>query len=279
MNSMIQHPVTTTTMTKNKNRFQPTLHSYIKDELSSLKEWKHQDDGDDGVVVHPTPLPDNNPKSFLSQLARCGNRKCVLYLCCTESTADFSDGLKKCELSCGNSDRKQNFQRDRHKIYTACFQRDGTRHISLWQGQLSTKNAKTIIDRCHNSNISKIPITHVQFTKGWNNWKAGNYLGLDKSTTTDPLRLLKSTILLGIVTNTNMGEPNCDHLSLYRQSGQSRQDITDAFACVHIALHDHHWGKLPVHSIFCLKILGGEYDKCKVLMSPSSWLVHTWSTS
>ena len=131
-NSMIQHPARTTMMTKNKNYFQPTLHSYISDEFSSLNEWKHQDDGDDGVVVHPNPLPDNNPKSFLSQLARCGNRKCVLYLCCTESTKDFSDGLKKCESTCGNSDQKQNFQRDGHKIHTACFQRDGTWHISLW---------------------------------------------------------------------------------------------------------------------------------------------------
>ena len=65
-----------------------------------------------------------------------------------------------------------------------------------------------------------------------------------------------------------MGKPNCDHLSLYRQRGQSRQDVTDAFACVRTALHDHHWGKLPVHSIR-LKILGGEYDECKVLMSSS----------
>lgn len=272
MNSMIQHPARTTTITKNKNLFQPTLHSYIKDEFSSLNKRKRirlsQDDGDDGVVVHPTPLPDNNPKSFLSQLARCGNRKCILYLCCTESTKDFSDGLKKCESTCGNSDQKQNFQRDGHKIHTACFQRDGTRHISLWQGQLSTKNAKTIIDRCHNKNINRIPITHIQFTEGWNNWTAGNYLGLDKSTTTDPLRVLKSTILSGIVTNTNMGKPNCDHLSLYRRRGQSRQDVTDAFARVRTALHDHHWGQLPVHSI-CLKILGGEYDECKVLMSSS----------
>ena len=212
-------------MTKNKNWFQPTLHSYIKDEFSSLNKRKRirlsQDDGNDGVVVHPTPLPDNNPKSFLSQLARCGNRNCVLYLCCTESTKDFTNtnGLKKCESSCGNNDQKQNFQRDGHKIHTTCFQRDGTRHISLWQGQLSIKKAKTIIDRCHNKNNYRIPITHVQFTKGWNNWKAGNYLGLDKSTTTDPLRVLKSTILLGIVTSTNMGKPNYDHLSLYRQCG------------------------------------------------------------
>ena len=119
-------------------------------------------------------------------------------MCCTESTKDFSDGLKKCESTCGNSDQKQNFQRDEHKIHTACFQRDGTWHISLWQGQLSTKNAKTIIDRCHNKNINRIPITHVQFTKRWNNWKAGNYLGLDKSTTTDPLRVLTAFVLTAL---------------------------------------------------------------------------------
>ena len=135
MNSMIQHSARTMTITKSKNWFQPTLHSHIKDEFSSLNKRKRirlsQDDGDDGVVVHPTPLPDNNPKSFLSQLARCGNRKCVLYLCCTESTADFSDGLKKCESTCGNSDQKQNFQRDGHKIHTACFQRGTELGISL----------------------------------------------------------------------------------------------------------------------------------------------------
>ena len=254
-NSMIQHPARTTMMTKNKNYFQPTLHSYISDELSSLNEWKHQDDGDDvpdGVVVHPTPLPDNNPKSFLSQLARCGNRNYVLYLCCIESSKDFIDGLKKCELSCGNSDQKENFQWDGQKICTACFQRDGTRHISLWQGQLSTKIAKTIIDRCHNKNISRIPITYVQFTNGWNNWKFA---------TKDPLQILKSAILPGIDTSINMGKPNCDHLSfLYCQRGKSKKDITDAFACVHKALQHHHWGKLSVHSI-CPKILGGEYHE------------------
>ena len=161
-----------------------------------------------------------------------------------------------------------------------CFQRDGTWHISLWQGQLGTKIAKTIIDRCHNKNISRISIIHVQFTDGWNNWKSGNYLGLDQSTMTDPLRILKSTILSGIVTSsTNMGKPNCDHLSLYCQCGQSRQDVTDTIARVRTVLHDHHWGKLPVHSIR-LKILGGEYNECKVFMSSSLWLVHTcWSTS
>ena len=120
MNSMIQHPARTTTITKNKNLFQPTLHSYIKDEFSSLNKRKRirlsQDDGDDGVVVHPTPLPDNNPKSFLSQLARCGNRNYVLYLCCIESSKDIIDGLKICELSCGNSDQKENFQQDGQKF-------------------------------------------------------------------------------------------------------------------------------------------------------------------
>ena len=238
-----------------------------------------------GVVAHPDPLPDNNPKSFLSQLARCGSTNCVLYLCCIESSKDFIDGLKKCESSCGISggggvDQKQSFQRDGQQIHNACFQRDGSRHISLWQGKLSTKEAKAIFDRCNNKNISSvstdigscsltIPITHVQFTDGWNNWKAGNYLGLDKSTTTDPLRTLKSTILSGIVASTNMGKSNCDHLSLYRKRGRSGKHVTDAFARVRAALHDHHWGKLPVHSIR-LKILGGEYDECKVLMSSSS---------
>ena len=71
-----------------------------------------------------------------------------------------------------------------------------------------------------------------------------------------------------------MGEPNCNHLSLYHQRRQSKKDVTDAFACVCTALHDHHWGKSPVHSIR-LKILGGEYDEYKVLMSSSLSLVHT----
>ena len=70
MNSMIQHSTRTTTMTKNKHWFQSTLHSYIKDEFSLLNKRKRtrlsQGDGDDGVVVHPTPLPDNNLKSFLN---------------------------------------------------------------------------------------------------------------------------------------------------------------------------------------------------------------------
>ena len=127
------------------------------------------------------------------------------------------------------------------KFHTACFQRDGTRHISLWQGQLSTKNVKTIIDQCHNKNISRIPITRVQFMDGWNNWKAGNYVGLDKSTTTDPLWILKSTILSGIITSTNMGEPNCNHLSLYHQRGQSKKRRN---WCLCSCLHSITWSSL-----------------------------------
>ena len=90
MNSTTQQHPARTTATKNKNWRQETSHSYIKDEFSSLNKRKHtrlsQDDGDDGVVVHLTPLQDNNPKLFLSQLAQYGNRNCVLYLCCIQST-------------------------------------------------------------------------------------------------------------------------------------------------------------------------------------------------
>ena len=100
------------------------------------------------------------------------------------------------------------------------------------------------------------------------NWKSGNYLGLDKSTTMDPLRILKSAILSGLDTSTNVRKLNFDHLSLHRQRGRSKKDVIEAFACVRTALHNHHWGKLPVHSVR-LKIIGGEYNECKVLMSSS----------
>jgi len=210
---------------------------------------------DDGTVIYPIePLPDNHPKSFFSKLSG-STTNCVLYLCCIESTKKFRDGLNKCKLNCPDP-----------KVHNHCFQRDQTRHISLWLGRLSSKKAKELVDRCKQLQTGGIPISKVQFTEGFNNWKAGNYIGLDTSTT-KVLRQLKTDMLSGIITAT--GKANCDHISLYRKRGRNNGAVNDALVKVREAMKNHEWGALPIHSIR-LKILGGEYNECIILMSSSS---------
>ena len=202
-------------------------------------------------VLPPDPVDGarNSFESFLSQGHHNGNRKpeCLVYLCCRESTESFRAGLARCKESCDEWPH----------IQDKCMQRDGSRHISLYQGRLSADQVREIAERCRGLSLP----TEVAFGPGFNNWSAGNYIGLAKSSR-DALRALKEEIMGPI----KGGKANCDHLSLYRKRGLKGPDVDAAFASVRRAMAGYDWGSLPVHSIR-IKIMRKGYDECKVLLS------------
>ena len=202
-------------------------------------------------VLPPDPVDGarNSFESFLSQGHHNGNRKpeCLVYLCCRESTESFRAGLARCKESCDEWPH----------IQDKCMQRDGSRHISLYQGRLSADQVREIAERCRGLSLP----TEVAFEPGFNNWRAGNYIGLARSSR-DALRALKREILGPI----DGGNNKCDHLSLYRKRGMKGPDVDAAFASVRRAMAGYDWGSLPVHSIR-IKIMRKPYDECKVLLS------------
>ena len=198
-------------------------------------------------VLPPDPV-DGARNSFESFLSHGNDRPtCLVYLCCRESTEGFRAGLARCKESCDEWPH----------IQDKCMQRDGSRHISLYQGRLSAGQVREIAERCSGLSLP----TEVTFAPGFNNWSAGNYIGLAKSSR-DALRGLKEEIMGPI----KGGKANCDHLSLYRKRGMKGPDVDAAFASVRRAMAGYEWGSLPVHSIR-IKIMRRDYDQCKVLLS------------
>ena len=175
-----------------------------------------------GGTIPPEPLGDENPNSFDSRLQRTGDAKCVLYLCCVESSKSFRDGLVKCEASLRDGEDV--------RVHRHCFQRDGTRHVSLWQGTLTLRQARALIGACRSQ--PDLPLRTVRFAKGWNSWKGGNYIGLLDSDT-ETLRGWKTRVFdrLGF---SKRGKPNCDHLSLYRKRGNGGGTTNAALAKVSV---------------------------------------------
>jgi hypothetical protein len=164
----------------------------------------------------------------------------IIYLCCDEpSDSDFAAGLRLCQQNCAAN--VQNF----------CFQQDGTRHISLWEGYLWDAKVREI----EFPDSPQLPT--VAFKPGWNSWKAGNYIEVRPHCTKE----LKE-ILTQLRPPLPKGKVSCDHLSLYRKRGA--RDVSSEFQRVRKALESHNWGTLSGGSIR-IKQLGAAYDQCKVL--------------
>jgi len=172
-------------------------------------------------------------------------RPCVLYLCCEENTDRFREGLELCRTTCPKNAQEH------------CFQRDGTRHVTLWQGQLSDADVAAMQTQCDkNRKKIRLPVP-ISFTAGWNNWKSGNYLGLTTISTVTLKRMVHAIMDDAVSFSV---KPKCDHLSLYRKRGGAGVDL----GSVRKALIGYNWGSLPGTSIR-VKVLGEPYDECKVL--------------
>eukprot|EP00977_Amphora_coffeiformis_P007120 scaffold1552_cov175-Amphora_coffeaeformis.AAC.11 len=109
------------------------------------------------------------------------------------ASSSFSRGLEKC-AGIANPD-----------VHGHCFQQDGTRHITMYDGTLTE-------EQVHALRFSgTFPI--VTEFNGWKPWKAGCYLSITPSTSARLESLLNK--IQGLPNKG--GKVSCDHLSLYRK--------------------------------------------------------------
>jgi hypothetical protein len=160
------------------------------------------------------------------------------------SSSSFARGLEKCAATCSK------------EIHAACFQRDGTRHVTMFEGGLQDEIARAIR---FTDTFTPLSIK----IDGWQPWKGGCYLKLTESTTEKLKSLLE--LLEGLPEpESKAGRKRpCDHISLYRGRGHGASFFRQA-AKVRKVLTTHDWGNAQGVSIR-IKVLGSEYNECRVL--------------
>ena len=154
----------------------------------------------------------------------------------------FSKGLAACAKACDKD------------VHSACFQRDGTRHVTLFEGRLPDRTAREIRFTTAPFDPPKIDFD------GWQPWRAGCYLKLDGRSTWMLRRVLGQVEGLPATG----GKRSCDHLSLYRKRGADAVRARVQFERVRAMLTSHQWGSVRVSSVR-IKALGSDYDECVVL--------------
>ncbi len=158
----------------------------------------------------------------------------------------FSDGIKACENSCPPS------------VHSHCFQRAGTRHITLFQGDLSKNQARMLrYEQDHTGVDVSLPL-NIDFD-GWMPWEAGCYLSVEQSCR----RKLES--LVDKIVGLPKGSRKCNHMSLYRRRKWPRYDeFGAAVKRIKTETSAQHWGSVEGVSIR-LKIMHDAYEDCIVL--------------
>jgi len=196
-------------------------------------------------------IPRVDPLATLSSSMQHTKSSFVVYLALAEDLdSSWTAGLTKCSI------------KSEHQIQASCFQRDGTRHVTLWQGLMTWNEASTLQFSSEFATKHTAPFS-VDIV-GLTNWKGGVYLQLSESCT--------STLLHGVLDQLQglpKGGRKCDHLSLYRKRNASNALAYPTFARIRKAVTDHNWGSVAGVSIR-IKQVGTEYDECRVLWSSSS---------
>ena len=171
----------------------------------------------------------------------------VLYMAIREKKSSlFSEGLALCEANCPPN------------VQSHCFQRDGTRHITLYQGELSKTQARMLRYKQDQTDVDISLPLNIDFD-GWMSWDAGCYLSVERNSR----RSLES--LLDKVVGLPHGFPQkCDHLSLYRNRKFPGHDFRLACNKIKQATLNQRWGSVEGVSIR-LKIMQGDYEDCIVL--------------
>jgi len=143
-----------------------------------------------------------------------------------------------------------------HNIHEHCFQRDGTRHVTLFNGNIDAATARKI----------SFPGTFEPITIEIDDWVPsdyGKYLLLKKSTTAKLLRIVER--ITGGRIQPQKGI--CDHISLYRLRqlrGPAKNQAIRDFRRIRKELAGKDWGTVQGVSIR-IKLLGTEWNECKVL--------------
>jgi hypothetical protein len=151
-------------------------------------------------------------------------------------SSSFSDALAKCQNKCSAV------------VQDSCFQRDGTRHISMFTGKLTDQQARGL-----KASFLFKPVT-IEI-EGWMPWKAGCYLKLKKDSTEKLKSLLNK--IEGLPEYG--GKRSCDHLSLYRN-----REANGYAHFARVRAVSHQWGSVQGVSIR-IKAVGTDYKECHVL--------------
>ena len=173
-----------------------------------------------------------------------------LFLAIRENKSNaFSKGIASCEACCPPM------------VHSHCFQRDGTRHITLYQGELTKNEALTLrYEQNHTDSDVSLPL-EIAFD-GWMPWEAGCYLRVEQSCK----KKLESLVakVVGLPASPT-GSRKCDHLSLYRRRAYHNGDeFRVAVANIKKNNMIQSWGSVEGISIR-LKMMQGAYEDCIVL--------------
>mmetsp|Transcript_308 Transcript_308/g.748 ORF Transcript_308/g.748 Transcript_308/m.748 type:complete len:245 (+) Transcript_308:119-853(+) len=194
------------------------------------------------AAAEPPTLHPAAPRRGLATYGDGGSRKYVIYAAISEPLASpFAEGLAACAAVCDAG------------VHASCFQRDGTRHVSLFEGRLADQVARKI----RMSGSFDPPV--IVFDE-WQPWKTGCYLKLDGKTTRRLQIILRQ--IEGLPATG--GKRSCDHLSLYRKRGADTAQAGVQFEKIRSALAKHQWGSVRASSIR-IKVVGSDYDECGVL--------------
>ncbi len=173
----------------------------------------------------------------------------VLYMAIREKKSSvFSEGLAMCEANCPPN------------VQSHCFQRDGTRHITLYQGELSKTQARLLRYKQDQTDVDISLPLNIDFD-GWMSWEAGCYLSVEQNS-----RRSLESLLDKVVGLPHGFRKKCDHLSLYRNRKFPGPAHEFRLACNKIkqATLNQRWGSVEGVSIR-LKIMQGDYEDCIVL--------------
>ncbi|GMH88085.1 hypothetical protein TrVE_jg1943 [Triparma verrucosa] len=187
------------------------------------------------AVATPATAMNQISDPFLNSTS--GTRSCVIYLALDEHSQFFA-GFSKCAKICSKSVQK------------SCFQRDGTRHVSMWQGKLSSSRVNAL-------SLSTAALPLPVSVTGWKSWNQGNYLSIDSASTATLKAMLEG---LGLP----KGKVACDHISLYRKRGQNDSFTNAQLEKVKEELKGFDWGDVTGVSVR-IKIIGRDYSEFKVL--------------
>ena len=173
----------------------------------------------------------------------------IIYMAIRErQDSKFAKGISKCKEVC--CDELQH-----------CLQADQTRHITMFDGDLSADQVQRLEFRGEFVPL-KIELD------GWQNWNQGAYLKLTNNSEQELKELLQKIDGLPLGEN----QP-CNHLSLYRRRSETEMPFADMkreFGKIRNISHD--FGTVEGVSIR-IKAFGKGYDECKILASATKALV------
>mmetsp|Transcript_37214 Transcript_37214/g.90394 ORF Transcript_37214/g.90394 Transcript_37214/m.90394 type:complete len:288 (+) Transcript_37214:106-969(+) len=233
-----------------------------KEQVSIIRKKTRMPDIDDDIIILSPPskrkrvvqdtnatvispiVPTLNPCDDLDT-ANDARLSWVLYLAIQEE-GSFVDCIQQCN----------SISKTTSKEFQERLQMDGTRHITLWEGKM-TKRQASKMELTNDDTSLPIPVTF----SGYQPWKAGVYLKVHPTTQ----QRLKESIMKKL-TNLSGGKIKCDHLSLYRCRGMNAKVFATGVKAIKDGIHGSNWGTVQGVSVR-LKVVGSDYSHCRVLLA------------